>query len=55
MVCDFHHLAMIKLRRRYTTKHGEVSRRLLLSLKQYINQCKNHLSSTNKWFFETAH
>jgi len=42
-------LAIIKLRRRYTTKHGEVSRRLLHSLKQYENQCKNHLSSTNKW------
>ncbi len=37
---------MINLGRRYTTKHGGVSRRLLLSPKQYINQCKNHLSST---------
>ncbi|MDO9580071.1 MAG: hypothetical protein Q7J06_05825, partial [Bacteroidales bacterium] len=51
MVCGFHHFDIIKLRRRYTTKHDEVSRRLLLSSKQYFNQCKNHLSSTDKWFY----
>ena len=31
MVCGFHHFVMISLRGRYTTKHGEVSRRLLFS------------------------
>jgi len=31
MMSGNHHLVIIKLRRRYTTKHGEVSRRLLFS------------------------
>ncbi|MEW6183213.1 MAG: hypothetical protein AB1500_08560 [Bacillota bacterium] len=45
----------IGLRRRHTTKHDEVSSRLLfLNLKQYINQCKDCPSSTNKWFPETV-
>jgi hypothetical protein len=31
MVCGLHHFGIISLRRRYTTKHDEVSRRLLFS------------------------
>jgi hypothetical protein len=31
MVCGFYHFVMISLRRRYTTKHCEVSRTLLFS------------------------
>ena len=43
------------IRRRQTTKHGEASSRLLIfDPKPYINQCKDCLSSTNKWFFETV-
>jgi hypothetical protein len=43
------------LRRRQTTKHGEVSSRpLIFDPKPYNNQCKDCLPSTNEWFFETV-
>jgi len=38
----------------YTTKHGEVSCKNFLRFRQHINQCKSHLSSTNKWLYKTA-
>jgi len=55
MVRGFHHFVIIKLRGKihYKARLGE-SQTALLSLNQYINQCKNHLSSTNKWFYKTA-